>query len=496
MDNELLQYSRKSGLSRLFSNTAAILTSDASNRIATFITYALIARFLGVHEFGQMALGFIFFHSFQLLSVAGLQSLIIREVSKEPKETKKYLVNANIVVFCTSILAIICLRLLTWILGYSSETTSIIMLLSIGLFPFSLSIIYDALFKAREKMYYVGISNLAINIVKVVLLYIFLQKGADLNHVIILFLFTYFAAMIIKLFFLLRLINKIKEKFNLRFCLTMAKSSTTFFGINSVNAAMNSFIVILLSKLASEVEVGLFSAANQLMTPVVLAFESITVSVYPAMCRSFKNGIHRLKKISERVLEVFVAIVLPSSIVLFFLADSFLLILYGKKDFSLSADVLKIMVWGLVLRAAAKVFGVVLIASMQERKTLRILTVDLLTMIIFGYIFVSQYGLIGCAVTMVLVRIIDFIQHFFPVNKLFSGFPLIRLTWIQILASFCMALCFLLMHGYNPIITTISASTIYLSVLFFVMVFSAGGIDKIKARYLYLKPGDSQKGKA
>lgn len=483
----MLQYSKKSGLSRIFSNTAAILTSDVSNRLATFITYALVARFLGVHEFGQMALGFILFRTFLVLSAAGLESLIIREVARELKEAKKYLVNASIVACCTSILAIFCLGLLTRALGYAADTSSIIMLLSIGLLPFSLSLIYDALFKAREKMHYVGISNLAVNIVKVVLLYLFLLKGAGLQQVIILFLFTYLVAMIIKLFFLLRQLSGIKEKFDLKFSLAMTKSSTTFLGINSIRAAMNSFIVILLSKLTSEIEVGLFSAANQLMTPVILVFESITVSVYPAMCRSFNNGIQRLKQISERVLEVFVAIVLPSSIILFFLADYLLVLLYGKQDFSLSADVLKIMVWGLVLRAAAKVFGVVLIASMQERKTLRILAVDLLVMVICGSIFVSQYGLIGCAITMLLVRIIDFIQHFFPVKKLLSSFPLIRLIWIQILASMGMAFCFLLLTGYNPILKTFAAVMIYSGVLFFIMAMAAGGIYNIKARFLYLR---------
>jgi O-antigen/teichoic acid export membrane protein len=487
MDNFLLQNKKKSGARRIFGNAVSILTSDASNRLSTFIAYALIARYLGVLDFGQMALGFTFFRSFQLLSAAGLESLIVREVSKDHKKTPLFLVNASFVVLFASVLSIMFLRLITWILGYSPGTTSIIMILSLGLIPFSLSIVYDALFKAREKMHYVGFSNLFVNMVKIILLFLFLLKGANLYHVIILFLSTYFLAMVIKLFYLLRQINRVKERFNFKFCLTIAKSSTTFMGINGVNAAMNSFIVILLSKLTSEVEVGLYTAARQLMAPVELIFESIIVSVYPVICRSFQYGINKLKLISERVLEVQVSIVLPATIVLYFLADTLLVMLYGKKDFSQSAVVLQIIVWGLILKGIAKVFGVVLIASMKEQKTLRILIVDFLAMVIFGFIFISQYGLIGSAITLLLVGIVDFVQHYIPVLKMFSRLPLVRLTWIQIVAASGMVLCFILMHRYNPITQAIFASFIYISIMLVVMIISSGNINQLRARYLHLK---------
>ncbi|MFC2169333.1 flippase [Acidobacteriota bacterium] len=488
MDNLLLQNKKKSGARRIFGNAVSILTSDVSNRVSTFITYALVARFLGVLEFGQMALGFTFFHSFQLLSVAGLKSLIIREVSKDRNKTELYLINASFVVFVTSILSITCLRLFAWIMGYSPETTSIIMILSIGLIPFSLSIICDALFQAREQMYHITFTNLIVNLVKLALLCLLLLKGASLYHVIILFIFAYTLALIIKLYFLLRLINRVGERFNLKFCLAMAKSSSTFMGINGVNAAMTSFNVILLSKYRGEAEVGLLSAASQLMVPVALMFESIIVSVYPAVCRSFEHSIHKLKLISERVLEVIVSIVLPSAIALFFLAGTLLVMLYGKKDFMQAGDVLQIIVWGLVLRAVAKVFGMVLIASMKERKTLRILTIDLLALVIFGFILVSRYGLIGSAITMLLVRIVDFVQHYISVSRIFSSLTLMRLFWIQIVAASGMTICFLLMRGYNPITTTLLASIIYISILFAVMIFSLGGTNQFKARYMDLKP--------
>jgi len=64
-----------SRIKRITLNAVSILASDVTNRLSTFIIYALVARYLGALEFGQMSLGLTLFHTFQLLAMAGQKNV-------------------------------------------------------------------------------------------------------------------------------------------------------------------------------------------------------------------------------------------------------------------------------------------------------------------------------------------------------------------------------------------------------------------------------------
>ena len=479
----------RSGVRRITINAASILTSDTSNRISIFIIYIFVARFLGALQFGQLALALNLFHSFQIIAVAGLSSFVTREVAKNHAQTERFLVNASFVVSLTSVISIAILSIFVWILGYASDTSAAIIILSLGLLPFTLSHICDALFQALEKMQYIAYSNFTVNLLKLSSVFLLLWFGGSLKQLIYLLVISFVFGLIIKLWFLLKQISRTGEKIDLRYCLIMAKSSVTFLGINGVSAVMKSFNIILLSKFASEIEVGIYSAANQMMAPISLVFESIAVSVFPAMCKGFETSIAKLKLMSERVLEVLLAVVLPAAVALFFLADSLFVMIYDNKDFSQSTIVLQVIVWILIFRTSSKVFGIALIASLNERKTLQILLIDLFTMIVSGFILVSHFGVIGSALTTLIVSIVHFILHYVQVSRVFSNFSIRHLFWKPAVAVAIMAIIFFSFPELNIFVRGIIGSLIYITVFVTILFLTIGNFDQLKVRYLTLKSG-------
>ncbi len=476
-----------SGVRRITKNAASILTSNVMNRVSMFITYVLVGRFLGTLEFGQMALAFTIFQTFQMFAVAGLKSFITREVSKNHDKTETFLLNAGIVVSITSLLSIVFLILFVWIMQYSYETSFVIILLSLGLLPFSLASICDALFQAREQMHYITYANFFVNVIRICGIFFVLWLLNSLQVLITFFILTYILNLVIKIWFLLRQMKHTGAKFDWQYCLVMAKSSTTFLGINGVNAAMASFNIILLSKFTNEIQVGIYSAAHQLLAPVSLLFESIVVSVYPVMCRCFESGIKKLKQMTIRIWEILAAMVIPAAVTLYFLSDALFLFIYGNADFSQSAVILKVIVWILILRVSSKVLGVALIASYKEKKTLQILIIDLITMVIMGFILVSQFGVIGSAVTALCVRIVDYIQHYVPVSKMFSKISMFPLIWKPLVAAMIMACVFYLFPELNLIVQSIAAFLVYVIVMAAILFITIGDFTEIKIRYFTLK---------
>ena len=471
---------------RIAANAVSMLASNVTNRIAAFVVYALTARFLGTLEFGQMSLGLTLFHTFQMLAVAGLKTLIMREVAKDQDKSKLFLVNASAVVTLTSLLAILAMNCFTIMMDYAESTRAVIFILSLGILPYSLSMICDALFQGREKMHFIAYSNLLFSVIKIGLVVILLVQGLSIYQLAWLITLTYGVGTMIKLWFLIIDMGAPELRVDPKFCVVMAKSTVTFLGINCVSAVMVSFNTILLSKFSSEIEVGFYNAATQLLIPVMLLFNSVVLSVYPVLCRSFESGMRKLQTQSEQLLEIIWTIVLPTVVALYFLGETLLITIYGKSTFAQSALVLQIIIWALILTSTAKVFGLVLVASMNEKKTLQILVIDLISLVVLGMLLVSQFGLIGSAVTMLLVRIVDFVQHYIPVSRLFTNFSIEKIIWRPVLASATMAIAFFALKELNIWVAASAASFIYIVVFLLILLLTAGGIKQFMINYSYI----------
>src|SRR4051794_19262068 len=87
---------------RLASNAGSVLASDAANRAATFVLYALVGRTLGAFEFGQMSLALTFFYIFQIIAGAGVKTYVTREIAKDASATGRMLASGCLLVVAFS----------------------------------------------------------------------------------------------------------------------------------------------------------------------------------------------------------------------------------------------------------------------------------------------------------------------------------------------------------------------------------------------------------
>jgi O-antigen/teichoic acid export membrane protein len=474
----------RSGVRRIVGNAASMLTSDAVNRATTFVLYALIARHLGAHEFGQMSLALTLFYVSQVFALAGVKQVIVRAVAKDRTRTSQYLTSGSLIVGAASLLSIAGLMLFVLFMGYSTDTAVVILLISIGLLPYSLSAICEAIFQAWERMSFIAYANVPANVAKVVLAFVLLSLGYGLYDLILLMLFSLAVVVIIEWWLMLRYIARPAMKLDLPFSMSLIKVSATFFGIDGIIAIMGSVNILLLSKLAGEEEVGLYSSANQLMVPLMLIYQGVVLSVYPMMCRRFDTSPQSLKRISEYLIELLLVIALPVVVGLFFLAGPALFLLYGNEDFVLASEILRIMIWTSVLTALTNVLGQVLWASLREKVTLRIVAVDGLVGLLLGVILIGPFGLVGAAVAALLTKVVDFLQHYVSVSKLLHGVPLGKLAWKPAVASAFMGGFLALSQDQDITLTIIFAGLLYSGVLFALAAWSSGGLRRLKARYL------------
>jgi O-antigen/teichoic acid export membrane protein len=473
-------------LSRMAGNALSIFSSDAVNRATTFLLYLLIARYLGAHEFGQMSLALAFFYTFQIIAVAGLKRLITREVAKDPATTELYLVNASVLVLLSSVLSILILFVAVRLLHYSPDTASVILLVSLSLIPYSISAVCEAVFQGRQEMRYIPYANVPVHIAKVTLAFLLLARGYGLSHLVGLLFASYAAVAVIEACQMFRLVSTSRLRPDPAFGLNMCRKAGVFLGIDGIIALTSTLNIFLLSKLATETELGLYTAAAQLTIPVTLVYHSMVVSAFPVMCQTFEVQAHALKRMTEHLLELLIAIALPTAIALFLLADEVLAVVYGRQDFLSASPALRIMVWNLIFTALTQALGQIFLAARRETITLRIVVTNVLVTLAPGFFLIRHFGVIGAAVTTLLTEIVNYVQHSVMAAKLLPEMSVGRMIWKPAIAATAMGLYLMAFRDQSFTLALLTAPIVYTALLLCLLVWSNGGVHQAKVRYQFL----------
>jgi len=474
-------------LRKIGSNALSLLTSDVMNRATSFALYALVGRRLGAHEFGQLSLALTLFYIFQVFAAAGMKTLTIRQVTKDRTQTKLYLINGCVIVTFTSIVSLSALLVFVRLMGYPAGTTMVILLLAMGLLPFAISVICEGIFQAWEQMRYIAAVNVPVNLAKIGGAYFLLSTHHGLYAVVVTLLISFISIALVEIGIILSRFPLQPASFDFHFSLATIRSTFTFLGIDGTIALMSSLNVIFLSKMASEIQVGLYCAAAQVMVPVLLVYQSIAQSVFPLMCRKVEPGFQGLKRIAEQLIEMLLILALPAVAGLYFLGDRVLGLFYKNPTFLQAYPALRIMAWVMISQVFTSVLGQVLVASHREKVTLRIVATDTLVNLIIGWPLIHFFGLRGAAVSLLMTRIVDCCQHFIPVWRLFSGIPVVRIIWKPLAAGLCMTAYLVLPSTQAGILRGVSATAIYGFALLVLAIWAAGGLRQLKHKFLFVR---------
>jgi len=476
-------------LRKIGGNALSILTSDVMNRATSFVVYALVARRLGTFEFGQLSLALSLFYTFQVFAVAGGKTLIVRQVAKDRSQTRMYFVNGCMSVSLASFVSLGALFTFLRLAHYASSTNLIILLLSLGLFPYAISAVCEGIFQAWERMHYISYVNVPLNLAKMAGAYLLLSWNRGLYTVILVLVTSFFAVAGIEIWLVLRRFPAQRARIDIPFLVAMIRAGSIFMGIDGALAIETSLNVIFLSKLATEREVGLYSAATQLMVPLVLVYQSIAQSIFPVMCRRVEPGLQALRRIAEQASEGLLMLALPTVVGIVFLGQWGLSILYKNPAFLQASPALRIVAWVLILQVFTFVLGQVLVATHREKITLRIVLVELLLNLVAGSFLIGRFGLRGAALTLLLTRMAGCIQHYILVFRQLSGISLAKIAWKPLLAASCMATYLLLAPTQPGILAGISATLIYIAALFALVIMACGGFREFRARFFSLWSG-------
>ncbi len=490
MENSSTEKAGHVRAARRFSiNAASLLFGDVLNRGASFLIYALVARYCGTHSFGQLSLGLMLLYSFQVIASVGMPTLIVRDVAKYPKLDSQYLVHASAIVFGGFAVSYAVLGLLVFFFGYAADTSQVILLLGVSILPSSLSLNIEALFRAKERMHLILWAAIPVQLAKLGLAFYLLTLGFGVSAIAMVLLLAHISIFLIQLGILLPILQSRLPRWSWKFCRTLYLDSWKFCGIDVLVALWASLNYVLLSWCFDETAVGIFGAAIQLLNPPSIALQAVVNSLFPTMCRHAEQGREKSYALIVMMFEVLTFFALPGCVLLWYCAAPLIELVYSQNGFDDSAILVRIMLLSLIFGAMTRLLGQLLLSYLQEHVNLRIVALDFLFNLICGAILIPLFGVFGAAITVLLTSLVDFVLHLLATFSLLAdesrsrGGPKLMIFWWTLASTGVMAATFEAMGDASFIWTVTAATTMFLTTFIVLCFWSNTGPHAFRERF-------------
>lgn len=349
---------------KLFSNTIMLYILTFSNYFFSFITVPYQTRVLGKEIYGNLGFATSFMGYFQLILDFGFLLSATEEVAKYRNDKRKLEVIV-ICVTCCKLFLIIGSAILLSILCVTVDRFRVDVRLYV-LYFFAIAVnsfIPDYLYRGLEEMRAITIRTVLIKLFFTGMIFICLREKSQYYFVPLLNLIGNIGAVI-------GVYVHIKGKLGLSFCKikfgdiwdSFKKSSVFFYSriASTVYSVTNTFILGFVYGNNAGI-VGLFSAADKLITTGKQGVTPITDSLYPYMIRK------RDFKLIKKVLLIFMPVITLGCIIVAVIAEPLCAILFGE-EFREAGIYLRLLLPVLWCSFPAMVFGFPVLSPMGLTK--------------------------------------------------------------------------------------------------------------------------------
>ena len=468
---------------RVTRNTGVIIAGDVVNKATWLIILIYLARYLGSAEFGRYSFVIAFIFLFGIIADLGVNTIVVREISRDRSIAEKMLGNALVIKIFLSVVAIFLSISTINLLNYPESTKILVYIASLSLFISSLTGIYGSIFRVLLEMKYAVIAGIIGQIFLVALIFIIIALKGTLYHIIAAAVISN-AIILLFTFLFSRRFAIPKLEFDFPFIKNILKPAIVL-GLSGVFIIIYYRIdVIMLSLMQNDTAVGYYSAAYRLTEPFTLIPMAFMASLFPLMSQYFKGSSPaKLVATYTLCLKYMILIASPIAIGVTLLSENIILIVFGTVFFPAGAA-LSILIWSTVFMFANAVFSTVLI-SINKEKTITFITAIMMALnIIANYILIPQFSYVGASIATVFTEAFGSVVCFFYFKTIFADFDMKSFSKILlkiILASLVLYL-FLIEFGFMPFYILIPVSVaVYIPLLLVSRCISREEIAMIKS---------------
>ena len=451
----------------IFKNMSWLLVSQIIASICAFIWTVLMARYLGVSNYGIFGFATSFTAILAVTVDLGINTHVIRHVATDYDSAPKYLGNAMPLKSIFSIFTMILTLIILILMKTDELTLTVTLLFAIEMIIKSFISLLNGSFQAFEEGKYQGIGSTLLHVILLIFILItiftdFGLIGISISYIlanVITFIYTYYAFK--------NNIAKPKFEFDFEFCKKITILSLPFAVIGLLYTIYYSIDIVMLTNMVGSYASGIYNATYKLISVLTLFYSVYTAVIFPVMSKFFNNDESMLLISFEKSIKYLMLIIIPIAIATVLYSTDIIHLIYGHK-YDTASSVLSILIWTVCLLFISGATNSLLNASHKEVAVTKIYAIAAVFNIVLNFFMIPYFSYNGAAITTVLSDLLIVIIQFYIIYKLGHRpnkklyYDLIRIILASAVLGIALYLLHLNMWVALPVGIIIYFATVYL----------------------------------
>jgi O-antigen/teichoic acid export membrane protein len=173
---------------------------------------------------------------------------------------------------------------------------------------------------------------------------------------------------------------------------------------------------VLLDRMVGESAVGYYNAAYKFIYQAIVLPIAFVNSLFPFMSEYWHRDQEKLKILFQKAYDAMVLIAIPFGVTVTITAPKLILLIYGN-PYTPSILPLQILIWAVVLMFQTIIFGYMMVALDQQRKSLVIDLCALGLNIGLNLILIPLWSFIGASITTVVTELFVLIPTIYIIQE-------------------------------------------------------------------------------
>lgn len=455
-------------ISRIGRNSLFAFLSQLIRLVTNVLLFVGIARFYGIEEFGQFATAHVLSTIFLLFADFGFDVLLPTEISRDRSQAARIVqqyLSLKIVIVCATTLIMVSIPAFT---DMSPSTQLLVQILAFHVLLASLNNFFYGVFKGFEEFHHEARISLWTNLLLLVQLIALGVAHAPLHLIALSLVGTRFLGLLASFRVAVRLIGRAGVRIDFTGW-TSHWNKTVVFGLNFIFG--NLFFqldTIIIAVLLGDLQVGVYQSAFKIAVLGLLVADIAVFSTLPLLSRLHHEDQDRWNRAGKLLNKVLLLTAIPITVLLFVFAEQVIALVYGVREFSNAAPILRIFALTVLVRFIVETAGIMITTSQRQSTRLRIVAMGTIVNGVLNLIFIPRYGIMAAALIALVTNIMIGVAYVVLARIQVGDWFLDRALIFPSLAGVTLAICSWQVRSYSMLIVMLPVIASYALIVYFV----------------------------
>lgn len=405
-----------SQIQTLFKNISWVASAQIVTNICAFLWTIMIARYLGVNDYGILSFAISFTVLLGMGTDIGMSTFSTREISQDNGKTQKYINNVIPFKIVLSIALFFLTASLLVLLGYNKLAIEVTLIMSIETIFICMINFMSGVFQAHENQKVVSIGNLLNSISLVLLTFLGIIFDLGIIFVALAYALSYLIFLIFMSINLNREFGLPKFEIDLSFWKETAKKSIPFGLSIFFYTIYFSIDVVMIQFLTGDYATGIYNSAYKIISVFTAFYVIYQAVIFPLMSKLYTEDENLLKLSFEQSVKYSLLILLPISIGVYLYSPYIINLIYSSQ-YALASVPMQILIWTVIFMFLNGITTSLLNSIGNELLVTKIYVIAAIFNIVLNYIMIPIYSYNGAAITTVLSEILILILMMHSISK-------------------------------------------------------------------------------